>query len=105
MDDIKSIITWNELIAKDYQKLYREIMIGKGDLAKISEYGENIRGDAESALNEIPPTDEVSIEFREILKYLIYAGCAYSIGDILSASNWMDIIYNKYADFYGYTCE
>ena len=102
MDNIKNILTWNELIDGDCQKLLQEIIIGE-DLDKISEYGENIREDAESALNEILPTDEVSIEFREILKYLIYVGHAYSIGDISSASNWMDVIYNKYADFYGYT--
>ena len=103
MDNIKSILTWNELIDRDCQKLLREIKTGEEDLTKISEYGENIRRDAESALNEIPSVDKVSIEFREILKYLIYAGHAYSIGDISSASNWMDVIYNKYGDFYGYT--
>ena len=104
MDNIKNTLTWNEIIDRDCQKLLQEVTI-RGDLDKISEYGENIRGDAESALNEIPPTDKVSIEFREILKYLIYAGHAYSIGDISSASDWMNVIYNKYADFYGYTCE
>ena len=102
MDNIKNILTWNELIDKDCQKLLREIMIGE-DLNKISEYGENIRWDAQSALNEISPVDEVSIEFREILKDFIFAGYNYSTGDILSASKWMNIIYNKYNGFYGYT--
>ena len=104
MNSIKGILTWNEIIDRDCQKLLQEVTI-RGDLYKISEYGENIRGDAQSALNEISPVDEISIEFREILKDFIFAGYNYSIGDISSASNWMDVIYNKYADFYGYTCE
>jgi len=102
MDNIKSILTWNDLIDKDCQKLLQEVMIGE-DLDKISEYGENIRGDAQSALNEISPVDEVSIKFREILKGFIFAGYNYSTGDILSASKWMNVIYDKYADFYEYS--
>ena len=103
MDDIKSIITWNELIAKDYQKLYREIMIGKGDLAKISEYGESLKRDAESALCEISPKYKINDQFREIFKDFLLMGYAYSNGDILSASKLMNMIHNKYADFYEYT--
>jgi len=93
MSNIESIRAWNKILDKDFDKLYQETK--KEDLTNISEYGENIRRDAESALNEILPEDEISKKYREILENHKLVGHACSMGDVPTIIKLVNNLHQK----------